>query len=112
MILWLYIYEPRTGRKLLAVVRGEAPAQLYWRMNAERDGARPFNVAAGSPRWREEQRLARGESTTFGDVRITFHEDGRLLAEGQEARGQRYAQLFKKVECGMGEPPQLAEVWG
>lgn len=110
MIMWLYVYEPHTGRKLLAVSR-DGVVTIYWRMNGGQFDRRPVGVEAGSSRWKRGQDLERGQSTTFGDVRILHTDEGHLYAEGKEASGQRYAQLFKRVQAGAGEPPHLSEVW-
>lgn len=110
-IVWLYVNEPHLGRRLLAV-RREEEVTIYWRMRVDQNGRRPFDAPLGSPRWCKATTVRPGESTTFGDIRIRYGEDGRLEATGQEPRASRHGQMFVTTACGIGEPELLNETWG
>lgn len=107
---WLYVREPHLDRRILLVsVEGEVT--IYVRMRAECNGARPWDVAPGSCRWRREQALARGAATSFGGVEVIHRDDGSLEAHGSRARREQHPQLFMDVQAGIGEPPMLTETW-
>lgn len=107
---WLYVREPHLDRRLL-LVSVENEVTIYVRMRADRNGARPRDVVLGSPRWRREQALARGASTSFGGVDVIHRDDGSLEAHGSKARREQHPQLLLDVRAGVGDPPMLAEIW-